>query len=49
MELRGLAPASSAVLSDEPAPMGVFPQMYGRNGPRAVESVDRSHGEVNRA
>ena len=42
-------PTSSAVHTDVPAPMGVFPQMYGRNGPRAVESDDRSHGEVNRA
>ena len=39
----------SAEHTDVPAPMGVFPQMFGRNGPRAMESDDRSHGEVNRA
>ena len=42
-------PTSSAVHTDVPAPKGVFPQMFGRNGPRAMESDDRSHGEVNRA
>ena len=40
---------SSAAHTDVPAPKGVFPQMFGRNGPRAMESDDRSHGEVNRA
>ena len=42
-------PTSSAAHTDVPAPKGVFPQMFGRNGPRAMESDDRSHGEVNRA